>query len=184
MKRKLIVLLIILIVSGMFGCSKTKTDENTVNSIKVTSESLTSDGKWLTVINSTNANPAGFNLSPQLSWDKVEGADCYAIYMVDNSAGYWLHWKAVNVKENNLALGAELEESSYIGPYPPSGTHEYEVTVYALKAAPDKYPGTIDSRLVSINTLEEKLDTADGVSGNIIGKGSITGTVTVGETVK
>ena len=151
--------------------------------ISVTSDSLTSDGKWLTAICSTRANPPGFNLSPQLSWDRVDGAECYAVYMVDNSAGYWLHWIAKNVKETELPTGAELEESSYIGPYPPSGTHEYEVIVYALKKAPEKYPGTFDSNSVSLSMIESELDTAGGVSGNIIGKGSIKGTVTVGETV-
>lgn len=158
--------------------------ESEVITIKVTSESLTPDGKWLTVINSTHANPAGSNLSPQLSWDEVEGAACYAIYMVDNSAGYWLHWRAKNVKETSLPLGADLEESSYIGPYPPSGTHEYEVIVYALKTAPEKYPGTFDSSLTPLSTIEQKLDTVGGVPGNIIGKGSITGTVNVGEIVE
>lgn len=104
--------------------------------------------------------------------------------MVDNSAGYWLHWLAKNVKETSLPLGAELDESSYIGPYPPSGTHEYEVIVYALKTAPEEYPGVFDDNQVTINEIEETLDTVNGVRGNIIGKGSVTGTVTVGEIVQ
>lgn len=158
--------------------------ENAVITIKVTSESLTSDGKWLTAICSTMASPPGSNLTPQLSWDEVEGASCYAIYMVDNSAGYWLHWRAKNVTVNTLEMGAQLEDSSYIGPYPPGGVHEYEVFVYALKEAPKKYPGAFDSNMVYISTIEEKLDTIDGIPGNIIGKGSIKGTVTVGETVE
>ncbi len=182
MKKRYIALLVILSVSFLSGCSKSK--ESGVVTINVTSESLTSEGKWLTVINSTYASPPGSNLSPQLSWDEVEDATCYAIYMVDNSAGYWLHWRAKNVTETSLPIGAELKESSYIGPYPPSGTHEYEVIVYALKKAPEKYPGAFDSNLVSISTIEEKLDTVDGVPGNIIGKGSISGTVTVGEVVE
>lgn len=164
--------------------NNTQEAEPEVVKINVTSESLTADGKWLTVINSTDASPAGSNLSPQLSWDEVEGAGCYAVYMVDNSAGCWLHWLAKNVKVNNLSLGSELEESSYIGPYPPSGTHEYEVIVYALKTSPDEYPGVFDNNLVPLSTIEKKLDTADGKPGNIIGKGSITGTVTVGEVVE
>lgn len=162
----------------------TKENKNEVVTIKVTSKSLTSEGKWLTAISSTMASPPGSNLSPQLSWDEVEGAQCYAIYMVDNSAGYWLHWRAKNVTVNTLEMGAELEDSSYIGPYPPGGVHEYEVFVYALKEAPQKYPGAFDSNMVYISKIEEKLDIIDGVPGNIIGKGSIKGTVTVGETVE
>jgi len=152
--------------------------------INITSESLTSDGKWLTVIKSSKGNPPGANLSPQLSWDEVEGAGCYAIYMIDNTARNWLHWLAKNVKENNLPMGASLNDSKYEGPYPPSGTHEYEVIVYALKKTPDKYPGKCDNVNSSISSIEEKLDIASGESGNIIGKGSIKGTVTFGETVE
>jgi len=158
--------------------------KNEVVTIKVTSETLTADGKWLTVINSLYACPEGSNLSPQLTWEPVEGAACYAIYMVDNSAGYWLHWRAKNVKETSLPLGAELEESNYKGPYPPGGTHEYEVIVYALKTPPEKYPGAFDSNFVAIGTIEQKLDTVGGVPGNIIGKGSVKGTVTYGEVVE
>lgn len=159
--------------------------ETEVIAINVTSETLTPEGKWLTVINSKKGSPAGSNLSPQLSWEPVAGAAHYAIYMVDNSAGYWLHWKAVNVKETQLALGAELEESKYEGPYPPSGIHEYEVIVYALKAAPEKYPGAFDStNRTAIALIEKGLDSIDGAPGNILGKGSVKGTVTVGETVE
>jgi len=32
-----------------------------------------------------------------------------------------------------LELGAELENSQYIGPYPPGGVHTYEVMIFALK---------------------------------------------------
>lgn len=214
MKRFITLLVIISAACMIIGCDSVKTDIPTqiqhetdptpmavethdqqeeseieqvkteVIDIRVTSESLTPDGKWLTVINSAQADPPGSNLTPQLSWDKVEGAEFYAIYMVDNSASYWLHWRAKNVKETSLPLGAELEESSYIGPYPPSGTHEYEVIVYALKQAPAKYPGTFDSAMTPLGTIEQKLDTIDGVPGNIIGKGSIRGTVIVGETVE
>ena len=116
MKRKYIALLVILSATFLYGCTgkitdslqnkpnieptptvietkdpetenDTKTTETEVIKIKVTSESLTSEGKWLTTINSKKGNPAGSNQSPQLSWDKVEGANCYAIYMVDNSDG-------------------------------------------------------------------------------------------------
>ncbi|HHY64586.1 MAG TPA: hypothetical protein GX501_06020 [Clostridiaceae bacterium] len=219
MKRKYTILLAILSLTVLFGCSRKEpmdsrqgvpdsapapvvtADKNTeernqetkgnankaepvVVTINVTSESLTSDGKWLTVINSTKGRPAGSNLSPQLSWDEVEGASCYAVYMFDNSARYWLHWLAKNVTETTLPLGAELEDSKYEGPYPPSGTHEYEVIVYALKEAPAEYPGSFDNSNASVEAIEEKLDTANGLSGNIIGKGSITGTVTVGEPVE
>lgn len=151
--------------------------------IEVTSESLTQDGKWITDITSFNATPAGKNLTPQLSWSEVEGATVYAIYMIDISADNWIHWKAKNVQVTSLELGAELEDSLYIGPYPPSGTNEYKIIVYALKTTPDKYPGSYNSSNAFIEKLDE-LDIANGQPGNILGIGSISGTVTVGETVE
>jgi len=75
----------------------------------------------------------GENKSPQLSWTPVEGASCYAIYMIDTTASNWCHWIAKDVKVTELELGAELENSQYIGPYPPGGVHTYEVMIFALK---------------------------------------------------
>ena len=45
----------------------------------VTSNSL-KDGYWDEITANT---VAGQNLSPDLTWEPVEGASCYAIYMVD-----------------------------------------------------------------------------------------------------
>ena len=54
------------------------------------------DGVWDTVITNT---VNGENVSPQLSWEPVDGAECYAIYMVDTSANCWIHWKSGGVTE-------------------------------------------------------------------------------------
>ncbi len=56
----------------------------------------------------------------------------------------------------------------YIGPYPPSGTHRYVVTVYALRSPADEYPGDFDAGGNDIDEIEEKLDMAGGKSGNIM----------------
>lgn len=82
------------------------------------------DGVWDTVITNTDY---GKNVSPQLSWEPVEGAKSYVIYMVDTSAGNWLHWRAGNITETTLEQGSATE-CEYIGPYPPSGTHNYITT--------------------------------------------------------
>ncbi len=148
--------------------------------IKITSESLTEEGMWLTAITGKGANPKGLNQTPQLSWNTVEGASCYAIYMYDASARYWLHWKAGNITTTSIDMGAELEMSKYFGPYPPSGTHEYQVIVYALKEPVEKCPGTMDSPAIDIRTNEENLDEINGSTGNIIGKGILSGKVTIG----
>ena len=190
---KYVLTTIMLLTLGLSGCNNNQnTDaEVTLNeniseivTIDVSSESLTEEGKWITTINSTNAKPAGSNLSPQLSWSEVDGAKLYAIYMIDTSAGNWLHWKAHNIQVTNLELGVKIEDSDYVGPYPPSGIHEYEIIVYALKAAPDNYAGSFNSSNPNYQTVEEKLDTTGDKQGNIIGKGSVIGTVSVGEAVE
>lgn len=133
---------------------------------------------WSSEIYSEKANPPGENLSPDLSYSQVAGAGCYAIYMLDVTAGNWIHWIVKNETKTSLELGAagSAGNMEYVGPYPPSGMHEYVVYVYALKQEPDTYAGEVDKRIDSIEVIENALDTAGGKSGNIIGKGSIAGT--------
>ena len=64
----------------------------------VTSTNLHS-GVWDTVITNTEN---GNNVSPQLSWEPVESAKSYVIYMVDTSAGNRLHWSSGNITETSL----------------------------------------------------------------------------------
>lgn len=174
-------LLILLVTFCLVGCNNMP---ESVGTITVTSESLTDEGKWITAINRTSATPKGDNLSPQLSWSEVDGAGLYAIYMVDRSANNWLHWKAKHVQVTSLELGEQLADSEYVGPYPPSGVHEYEIIVYALKAAPDEYAGAFNLGNYLYDSIEEKLDTSGGKRGNILAQGSVKGTVTVGEIVE
>lgn len=108
--------------------------------ITVTSDDL-DDGVWDSRITNTEE---GANMSPQLSFAPVDGADHYVIYMVDESANYWVHWLAVDVHETELNTGENQKygndgEFRYVGPYPPagSGEHVYTVYVYALKGQPD-----------------------------------------------
>ena len=82
----------------------------------VTTNSLT-DGFW----NEITANTvAGQNLSPDLSWEPVEGASCYAIYMVDLNTHYFLHWVQGDITETTLSQGY-AGTKYYKGMYPPPG---------------------------------------------------------------
>ena len=109
--------------------------------MEVTSKDL-HDGKWSERITNTQN---GENLSPQLSFTEVPGAQYYVIYMEDESANYWVHWYADDVHETELASGANQTEYEgnpsfkYVGPYPPagSGEHTYTIYVYAMKGKPD-----------------------------------------------
>ena len=132
------------------------------------------DGVWDTVITKT---VNGSNRSPQLSWAPVEGAGCYAVFMVDTTAGNWLHWKSVTESETELPAGW-ASEKEYKGPYPPGGTHNYEVYVFALKQTPERIKGAFDA---SNEKMYDFMRELDGDGGNIISYGHILGTYTYGD---
>ncbi len=154
---------------------------NKLPKIEVTSDQLREDGKWRSIITYTKY---GENMSPQLSWDTFDGASYYAIYMFDPTAQNWLHWMVKDLTKTNLKLGEKLKNSDYVGPYPPSGTHTYVISVYALKDKPDSYGGTTDAANRKVDRIISGLDISGGKPGNIIAKGEISGTYTYGEKVK
>lgn len=143
----------------------------------ITSEDL-HDGVWDSVITNTEN---GSNVSPQLSWEPVEGAECYVVFMIDTMAANWVHWMSNNVTETELPQGwASADE--YVGPYPPDGTHTYEIYVVALQQPVEQLNGKLDTRnpgaiedIVGMDTLP------DGTAGNLLGYGHIVGTYTHGD---
>ena len=168
-----------LMLSGTAACgtssegSQTAPDFGSLPAIALTSEDL-HDGVWDTDITKTEK---GSNRSPQLSWQPVEGAACYAVYMVDTSANYWLHWKSGNVTETELAAGA-APDTEYVGPYPPSGTHNYEIRVYALKEAVTESRSRFDSSNAGFDNMAAALDKTGSGEGNVLAYGTLTGTYT------
>ncbi|MDO5560965.1 MAG: YbhB/YbcL family Raf kinase inhibitor-like protein [Oscillospiraceae bacterium] len=156
-------------------------DISKVQNINVTSESINDKGQLLTICSSRSASPKGKNISPQLSWDEISDAGSYAVYMFDKSAGNWLHWMQTDITATTLDENGGKRH--YIGPYPPSGKHEYEIVVYALKETPDEYKGNVD-QTVNRKDIENALDCYGQKHGNIIAAGSITGTVTNGAAVE
>ncbi|MBP0962341.1 MAG: hypothetical protein J5864_09395 [Oscillospiraceae bacterium] len=142
-----------------------------LSSFEVKSADLGDDGKWKDDIGSLKKK--GNNVSPQLSWDPVEGAGEYVIYMIDTSAYNWMHWKSVS-KETDLSTGwAPAEE--YKGPYPPAGTgdHNYEVYVFALKEPAETVEGRFDT---TNEDFFEVIKSLDNGGGNVISYGRIAGT--------
>ena len=91
----------------------------------------------------------GNNVSPQLSWSGVPaGTKSFALTCIDPDApsGDFIHWLVYDIPagittfSQGKPLPAGIKESendfgkkSYGGPCPPSGTHRYVFTVYALK---------------------------------------------------
>jgi Raf kinase inhibitor-like YbhB/YbcL family protein len=90
----------------------------------------------------------GKNISPQLSWENVpDETKSFALGVTDPDAlGGWIHWLVYDISKEIQAIekdsfpaGAkELEndfgKKPYGGPCPPSGTHRYVFTIYALDA--------------------------------------------------
>ena len=152
-------------------------DELNVGTFQVTSKDL-QDGVWNSIITNTET---GSNVSPQLSWETVPDAACYVIYMTDITAGNWIHWKSNSITATTLEQGW-APEREYIGPYPPGGTHTYDIYVVAIKEPVESAIGAFNSDNPRFKQCVLKLDTtADGKTGNIISYGHISGTYTKGE---
>jgi hypothetical protein len=87
----------------------------------------------------------GENVSPYLRWAGAPaGTKSFALSCLDPDApaGTWAHWVLINIHVaiNEILCGSTagigvLNDSGvtgYDGPCPPSGTHRYIFTVYAL----------------------------------------------------
>lgn len=91
----------------------------------------------------------GKDISPHLTWSGApEGAKSFALACIDPDApmGDFIHWLVYNIPPTVSALpqggplpsGAlevanDFGKKPYGGPCPPSGTHRYFFTIYALK---------------------------------------------------
>ena len=145
-----------------------------LTSFSVTS-SLVSKGTW-----DNKIAQEGGKTSPDLKWDKVDGATKYVVIMID---GNWLHMD-VFTTETSLAEGAYNrrggEGAEYVGPYPPMGsTHTYSVFVFALKGESAKNSFFFDAGGNNINEIFKGLDTdKSGSTGNVLAYGRLDGNYT------
>lgn len=142
---------------------------------KVTSTNL-SDGVWDDIISNTDI---GENRSPQLSWEPVEGAKVYAVYMFDTNTNGYLHWRSGGITETNLPEGW-ASPLDYNGPHIGHGyTHNFDIYVIALKAPVERVRGTVNGQNKKLGEFIKELDTdAEGNTGNIISYGKISGLYT------
>ncbi len=89
----------------------------------------------------------GKDVSPKLSWDDVpDGTESFALSVTDPDApgGEFIHWLVYDIPKDvrgidraSLPEGVKQVENDfgrkeYGGPCPPSGTHRYIFTLYAL----------------------------------------------------
>ena len=138
------------------------------------------NGVWADII----SNARGNNSSPELSWEPVEGASEYVVYMVDMNTPEVivcgvLHWKAGGITVTELPEGW-APSSDYVGPNPGSGvTHIYEVYVVALKEPVEKLKGGVRAPNPKFKDFIQGLDTdSEGNTRNILAYGKISGTFT------
>ena len=136
----------------------------------VTSQSL-HDGKWddVTAYEDKNA-------SPELTWEPVEGATTYVIYMIDMDTAYIIHWKSSDITSTSLPEGW-APSTDYAGPRPQPGiTHRYNVYVFALKNPVERVKGSARSTSPKVKEFMDALDTdINGNTGNIVAVGRVSG---------
>lgn len=85
----------------------------------------------------------GEDVSPPLAWTGApDGATAYALIVDDPDARGWIHWLVADIPggttelDEGTAGGTEgrndFGRNGWGGPCPPSGTHRYDIQVYAL----------------------------------------------------
>jgi hypothetical protein len=88
----------------------------------------------------------GKDISPNLKWSNIpDGTQSFALSCEDPDApsGTWIHWYVYNIPSNvnEIAQGGpvpgkeaenDFGKTDYGGPCPPSGTHRYFFTIYAI----------------------------------------------------
>jgi Raf kinase inhibitor-like YbhB/YbcL family protein len=113
----------------------------------------------------------GANTSVPLTWSGLPaGATELALVVDDPDARGFVHWVVVGIRADAPGVGGgslpsgaregrnDFGRTGYGGPCPPSGTHRYVFTAYALSAAPSvsAAPSAADVRLaVARVTLAE-----------------------------
>lgn len=90
------------------------------------------------------------NRSFELTFTNMpEGTVCIALTMIDPDGGNWVHWLVANAPVEGLPENASIDLADslvqgkndfrftgYGGPTPPTGTHTYVITAYALSEEP------------------------------------------------
>ncbi|MFI5893649.1 YbhB/YbcL family Raf kinase inhibitor-like protein [Actinoplanes sp. NPDC051513] len=134
-------LLTLVLASGCGGSEPASPTPTTAVTLTVTSTAFTEGG----------AIPADFTCTgagnrPPLQWSGAS-AQAYAIVVNDPDApgGDYHHWIVVDLPAGTAGVGAAIPgqarqlknsagEAGWTAPCPPSGTHHYRFTVYALSA--------------------------------------------------
>lgn len=122
----------------------------------------------------------GRDVSPELAWSGIPAGTATLVLFVDDPDGHdWVHWSVLDMAPTLSRLPGAVSPSAsspqqgrndfgnvgYGGPCPPSGTHRYRFTLWAL-AKPLGLAGHPDGKAV-----RSALSTA-----KVLGKITLTGT--------
>ena len=146
---KAIALLIIIITITIAGCTSNEENINSNNtgSLQLKSREFSNGGNL-----PVQYTAQGKNISPPLSWTSIPtGTKCFAITLKDPDSpnGVFYHWIIFNIPPSTTKLSDAVPNTGilengekqgvndfgtvgYSGPNPPSGTHRYTFTLYAL----------------------------------------------------
>ncbi len=117
-------------------------------------------------------------LSPPLTVQNLpQGTAALAVTVIDPDGGDWVHWLAANLPAvEEIPQNASIDwveqmvqgendfgQKGYGGPTPPSGTHTYVITVYALS----------EPLALKAGFSEAKLNKA--LEGKVLGQATLTG---------
>jgi Raf kinase inhibitor-like YbhB/YbcL family protein len=123
----------------------------------------------------------GVDRSPALHWEGAPtGARSFALIVDDPDARGFIHWVAYDIDggvSGDLAAGLgpsgpppqgrnDFGRNGYGGPCPPSGTHHYRFTLYALGAA------------LNLGGTPSASDVRTAVRGSFLAQTTLTGTYT------
>jgi phosphatidylethanolamine-binding protein (PEBP) family uncharacterized protein len=179
----ILIITIILVVVGIFitavrrGADKDKKQNSELDlesfpQISISSENL-HNGRWDDVISNTNL---GKCQSPQLQWAAVADAAYYAVLMIDPDGNNWLHFSALTDKTSLETGEYSGAEQGYVGPYPPSGTHNYVVYVFALRESTLSLDTDVDAAGADIDEIATELNQGKSQDNNILAVGELSGT--------
>lgn len=159
--------LLMFIYVGLSGCSADPTAMPVASSQP---ERISEEGDMFVLISSAFENNGaipekyayklgtqckGENYSPPLGWSGAPaGTESFLLTVIDPDGGNWVHWLLVNIPadlnaltevvngpEEGIAGHNSFGKNGYGGPCPPSGTHRYIFTLYALDTILEVEPG-------------------------------------------
>jgi Raf kinase inhibitor-like YbhB/YbcL family protein len=125
----------------------------------------------------------GRDISPELQWAAIPGETQSLALIVDDPdapSGTFVHWVLYNIPTDRHELTEDMPhdeilpngalqgvndfgEIGYGGPCPPSGTHRYDFTLYALDTDLALSPGQTKAALL------------EAMSNHILGRGQLMG---------